>query len=240
MITVGGFFAYRISRVSPPRIVTSSSLTILMTCCAGLRAPETSDPRARSFTAAMNALTTGSATSASSRATRISRAVASMSASESLPLPRREVKTLSSRSLRVSNIGPQHVGGGSPRLIGGPKCGEDVVLDLAAQGGVGDLEPTWPEHVEGIDDVGAECRDVRGSYVEPAVVERSRDAVQDPQGVRCPHLDDRGALRGVIDESNGWCSHRQRRPTGVRRFPCRQLLLERQRPLNGTTQVIAY
>src|SRR4051794_5670682 len=213
MITVGGFFAYRISRVSPPRIVTSSSLTILMTCCAGLRAPETSDPRARSFTAAMNALTTGSATSASSRATRISRAVESMSASESLPLPRREVKTLSSRSLKVSNIGPQHVGGGSPRLIGGPKCGEDVVLDPAAQGGVSDLGLPRPDDVEGIYDVGAECRDVRRSYVETAAIERRGDAVQDPEGIWCPHLDDRRALRCVIDEANRWCSDRQRRPT---------------------------
>ena len=57
----------------------SSSLTILMTCCAGFSAPETSAPVARSLIRAMNARTTGSATSASSRAMRISRQVASMS-----------------------------------------------------------------------------------------------------------------------------------------------------------------
>ena len=63
----------RSRRVSPPRIATSSSLTILMTCCAGFSACETSAPRARSLTRAMNAATTGSATSASSSAMRISR-----------------------------------------------------------------------------------------------------------------------------------------------------------------------
>src|SRR4051812_41033717 len=81
----------------------SSSLTILMTCCAGFSAWETSAPRARSLIALMNTRTTGRATSASSSAMRISRAVASMSASVSRPLPRRPVKTLSRRSERVSN-----------------------------------------------------------------------------------------------------------------------------------------
>ena len=103
MITVGGVFANRSRRVSPPRIATSSSLTILMTCCAGLSAPLTSSPRARSLTAPTNSLTTGSATSASSSAIRISRAVASMSASESRPLPRRFLKVSASRSESVAN-----------------------------------------------------------------------------------------------------------------------------------------
>ena len=93
MITVGGFLANRSRRVSPPRIWTSSSFTILMTCCAGFSACETSAPAARSLTRAMNCRTTGSATSASSRAMRISRAVASMSAWDSRPLPRSEEKT---------------------------------------------------------------------------------------------------------------------------------------------------
>ena len=51
MITVGGFLAKRSRRVSPPRIATSSSWTILMICWAGLSAWETSAPRARSLTA---------------------------------------------------------------------------------------------------------------------------------------------------------------------------------------------
>ncbi len=77
-----------------------------MTCWAGLSARETSSPRARSLIAPTNALTTGSATSASSSAMRISRAVASMSASERRPLPRSVVKTAESRSERVSNTRP--------------------------------------------------------------------------------------------------------------------------------------
>ena len=108
MITVGGFFANCSRRVSPPRIATSSSLTILMTCWAGFSARDTSSPSARSLTAAMNSRTTGSATSASSRAMRISRAVASMSASDSRPLPRSPVNTAESRSERVSNTPPAY------------------------------------------------------------------------------------------------------------------------------------
>ena len=81
----------------------SSSLTILTTCCAGFSAPETSAPLARSLIRAMNARTTGSATSASSSAMRISRAVASISASESLPLPRRLASAPERRSERLSN-----------------------------------------------------------------------------------------------------------------------------------------
>ena len=103
MITVGPDLAYRSRRVSPPRIVTSSSLTILTICWAGFSAPLTSSPRARSLTAATNSLTTGSATSASSSAIRISRAVASMSASESRPFPRRFLKVSARRSERVAN-----------------------------------------------------------------------------------------------------------------------------------------
>ncbi len=103
MITVGGTLANRSRRASPPRISTSSSLTILMTCCAGLRASETSAPDARSLTRAMNCRTTGSATSASSSAILISRVVASMSAADSRPCPRRDEKTLFSRSESVSN-----------------------------------------------------------------------------------------------------------------------------------------
>ena len=54
MITVGGFLASCSRRVSPPRMPTSSSLTILTTCCAGLSACETSTPSARSRTPAVN------------------------------------------------------------------------------------------------------------------------------------------------------------------------------------------
>ena len=106
MMTVGGTFANRSRLVSPPRMPTSSSCTILMTCCAGFSAAETSSPPARSLTRAMNCLTTGSATSASSRAMRISRVVASMSAADSRPRPRSAEKTCVNRSDRVSNTCP--------------------------------------------------------------------------------------------------------------------------------------
>jgi hypothetical protein len=105
MMTVGGFLAYWMRRVSPPRMPTSSSLTILMTCWAGFSAPLTSALSARSLIEAMKSRTTGTATSASRRATRISRAVASMSASDSLPLPRRFLNADCRRSCRVSNMG---------------------------------------------------------------------------------------------------------------------------------------
>ena len=103
MITLGGSLASRSRRVSPPRMAMSSSLTILTTCWAGFSAPETSAPLARSLIRAMKPRTTGSATSASSSAMRISRAVVSMSASDSLPLPRRLASAPLRRSERVSN-----------------------------------------------------------------------------------------------------------------------------------------
>ena len=103
MITVGGFLANRIVRVSPPRMAMSSSLTILTTCWAGFSAWLTSAPSARSRTAPMNCLTTGSATSASSRASRMSRSARLTSDSESRPFPRRPLKVAVSRSDRELN-----------------------------------------------------------------------------------------------------------------------------------------
>ena len=103
MITVGGFLAKRIVRVSPPRIATSSSSTILMMACDGFSAPVSSAPLARSRTRATKSRTTARLTSASSSATRISRAVASMSASLSRVLPRRFLNVAARRSERVSN-----------------------------------------------------------------------------------------------------------------------------------------
>ena len=58
MITVGGVLANASWRVSPPRIPMSSSLTILTTCWAGLSAPETSAPLARSLIRLTNSRTT--------------------------------------------------------------------------------------------------------------------------------------------------------------------------------------
>ena len=105
MITVGGCLANRMPRVSPPRMPTSSSLTILTTCWAGLRASLTSAPSARSRTACVNSLTTGRATSASSSAIRMSRIVRLTSDSERRPLVRRFRKVSVRRSERLLNTG---------------------------------------------------------------------------------------------------------------------------------------
>ena len=65
--------------VVPPSVSTSSSCTILMNCWPGSSAFDSSAPTARSFTRAMNALTTRTLTSASSSASRISREISSTS-----------------------------------------------------------------------------------------------------------------------------------------------------------------
>ena len=138
MITVGGCLAKRSRRVSPPRMVTSSSLTILMTCCAGFSACETSAPSARSFTLAMKARTAGSATSASSSAIRISRAVASMSASDRRPLPRRFLKVCCEAvGEGVEHGGRRSSGRGrrrSPSRVSGPDSAERPAAVPARRG----------------------------------------------------------------------------------------------------------
>ena len=105
MMTVGGCLANRMLRVSPPRMPTSSSLTILTTCWAGLSASLTSEPSARSRTLCVNALTTGRATSASRSARRMSRTVLLTSDSLRRPLVRRLRKVSVRRSDRLVNTG---------------------------------------------------------------------------------------------------------------------------------------
>src|SRR5579884_2046939 len=102
--TVGGFELIVSLPVVPPSVVTSSSCTILMTCCAGVRLLATSAPFARSLIRLMNARTTRTFTSASSSARRISRATSSTSSSLRRPRPRRRVKIESKRSERASNM----------------------------------------------------------------------------------------------------------------------------------------
>ena len=72
--------------VSPPSAAMSSSWTILMTCCAGFSASDSSSPMARSRMRASIVRTTLKSTSASSRATRISRRTSSTSSSREPPL----------------------------------------------------------------------------------------------------------------------------------------------------------
>ena len=102
--TVGGLGEYVMRIVSPPRVAVSSSLTILMTCCAGLSAFDSSSPTHRSRMRATRFLTTWKLTSASSRARRISRRTSSTSASLSRPRPRSLVKMPSKRSESASNM----------------------------------------------------------------------------------------------------------------------------------------
>src|SRR5689334_3767355 len=88
----------------PPSASTRWSWTILTTICAGLTERRTSCPSAFSRTAATKSRTTGSATSASSSAMRISRNAVPTSASVSAPWRRSRSKTSPRRSLRLSNI----------------------------------------------------------------------------------------------------------------------------------------
>ncbi len=102
--TLGGFDDVVSLPVVPPRVWTSSSLTILMTCCAGERLLATSAPCARSFTRRMKLRATTTLTSASSSATRSSRQTSSISLSVSFPRLRSLVKMPSKRSASVSNM----------------------------------------------------------------------------------------------------------------------------------------
>ncbi len=84
--------------------VASSSSTILMTCWSGVSEDMTSLPVARALIASVSCRTTGRLTSASSSDSLIARIARSMSASLSLPRPRRPEKTPCSLSERFSNI----------------------------------------------------------------------------------------------------------------------------------------
>src|SRR5262245_40088729 len=90
--------------VSPPRVETSSSWTNLMTCWLGDSDFDRSAPTMRARTRSTKPRATVRLTSASRRATRISRRTSSTSASLSRPLPRRRLKMPSKRSERASNM----------------------------------------------------------------------------------------------------------------------------------------
>ena len=81
MTTVGGLGEMLIFALEPPMSLVSSSLTILMTCCAGERLSRISAPVARSVTVLVKSLTTLKLTSASSSASLISRIALLTSAS---------------------------------------------------------------------------------------------------------------------------------------------------------------
>src|SRR5687767_8152629 len=102
---------------------TSSSCTILTTCWPAVRLPRISAPTARSRIRPTTSLTTLKLTSASSRASRISRAATSTSASLTRPPPVRLSSVLRSRSLRLSNT----EAGGSDQDPGGRRGDEPRV-----------------------------------------------------------------------------------------------------------------
>src|SRR5580700_12187128 len=103
--TVGGCEANFMRAVSLPRISTSSSRTILMTCSPGDSAVSTSWPTALARIWSMSCFTTLKLTSASSSARRISRSASSMFSSVSLACPRRLLNARCSFSCKFSNIG---------------------------------------------------------------------------------------------------------------------------------------
>ncbi len=104
-MTVGGLEAKLKRAVSLPSSAISSSRTILMTCSEGESAVSTSVPTAFSRMCSISSRTTLRLTSASSRATRISRRASAMFSSVSVPCPRRLLKARCSLSVRFSNIG---------------------------------------------------------------------------------------------------------------------------------------
>ncbi len=91
------------SSASPPRISTKWSWTSLTTIWPGVTERRTSWPTAFSRTPSMKVFTTGSATSASSNATRTSRSAAVTSASVSAPRRFSRSKTCPSRLVSPSN-----------------------------------------------------------------------------------------------------------------------------------------
>src|SRR6266481_5907118 len=106
--TVGGCEANFSLAVSLPRVSTSSSRTILMTCSPGESAVRTSWPMALAWMRSMRSLTTLKLTSASSSARRICFIASAMFSSVRTACPRRDLKARWSFSWRFSNIRDQH------------------------------------------------------------------------------------------------------------------------------------
>ena len=104
MITVISFWGFKaISVVSEPMSFTSSSFTIFITICPGVRLVRTSCPTARSCTELMNCFTTLKLTSASRSAIFTSFSAVFTSASVKRPLPLKFLKTFCNLSAKLSN-----------------------------------------------------------------------------------------------------------------------------------------
>ena len=103
MKTVGGAGLHVRRATAPPIISVSSSLTILMTCCDGVRLSSTSSPTQRSVTFLTKSFATRKLTSASSSAMRTSRIATFTSASLSFPRPDSFFSAFCSFSVSPSN-----------------------------------------------------------------------------------------------------------------------------------------
>src|SRR5690606_26133480 len=131
MRTTAGGVALRLSSsLASPMTCCSSARTILMKTWPGERLLPTSVPRARSLTRSMKSLTTGRATSASSRARRTSRRLSWMFSSLSLALPVMLRRVAVRRSVSVSNMDF------GARSLQGREMGQDSTAS-AAMGLVG-------------------------------------------------------------------------------------------------------
>ena len=133
MITAGGLTLRSSSAVSEPSVSTSASWTILTTICPGVTERSTSWPTAFSVTWSTKSRATGSATSASSKATRTSRIAERTSASLSAPRPRSLSNTLPSRSLNVSNI---QISSRCPASMMGMRKTQNTPADETSSAGV--------------------------------------------------------------------------------------------------------
>src|SRR6266853_5561543 len=102
--TTGGWARSFQGAPDPPMSCTSSVCRIPMNACPGVRLASTSAPSALALTDSMNAFTTGSATSASSSATRASRSVAATFSSVMRPRPRRFSMVRARRAVSWSNM----------------------------------------------------------------------------------------------------------------------------------------
>ena len=113
-----------------PMIASSSCWTILTNCCPGERLLETSWPTARSRTRSTKSLTTGKATSASSKARRTSRRVSLMLSSVRRAWPVIDLSVCDRRLERLSNM-----------KRSGQRCLAPPMLELKL---AAPLEGMWP------------------------------------------------------------------------------------------------
>ena len=202
---------------------------------------------------ATNSRTTGSATSASSRATRISVQVASTSASESRPLPRRFLSVADSRSESVANTVPSvSVLTGTPVMRSGTRPCPNARHGSAQGDPHGDRDlaglvgrergAVGADDVEHVDRVGAQRAHPSRADVDRGVGQRRPDPVQQTGPVVGPDLEHGRRVGGAGDDVDA----RRRRPHGRSAAPGGVRLLAPAEPvgdvqaaLEGPAHVLA-